>query len=54
LAQHNTLGIDGEHFACTELVKNGYKILEKNWRHKRDEIDIIVERQGCIAFIEGL
>ena len=52
MAQHNALGIDGELYASTELVSKGYKIVEKNWRHKRDEIDLIVEKDGEIAFVE--
>jgi len=52
LAQHNALGIDGELYASTQLVSKGYKILEKNWRYKRDEIDLIVQIDNEIAFVE--
>lgn len=52
MAQHNALGIAGELYASTELVANGYRILEKNWRYKRDEIDLIVEKTGEVAFVE--
>ena len=52
MAQHNTLGIAGEHYASTELSKKGYTILEKNWRFKRDEIDLIIESTDTIAFVE--
>lgn len=42
----------GESFATAHLVKNGYRILEKNWAHGKQEIDIIAEKQGCIVFCE--
>ncbi|MFT4662650.1 MAG: putative endonuclease [Patiriisocius sp.] len=52
MAHHNTLGIDGELLACTKMNEQGYKILKKNWRHKRDEIDLIIQKEGVIAFVE--
>ncbi len=52
MAQHNALGIAGEHYASTELSKKGYTIREKNWRYKRDEIDLIIENPEIIAFVE--
>lgn len=41
MAQHNKLGNKGEDIAARYLAAKGYKILERNWRHERDEIDII-------------
>jgi len=41
MAKHNELGELGEELAMEELEKNGYEIVERNWRYKKAEIDII-------------
>jgi putative endonuclease len=41
MAQHNKLGIKGEDIAVQFLNGLGYTILNRNWRHEKDEIDII-------------
>jgi len=38
--------------ACGFLKENGYEILEKNYKCKLGEIDVIARRQGRLAFIE--
>lgn len=49
----SSLGKYGEDFACRYLQNMGYKILTRNFRcHRYGEIDIIVEKSGCISFIE--
>lgn len=49
----SSLGKYGEDFACRYLQNMGYKILTRNFRcHCYGEIDIIVEKSGCISFIE--
>ena len=46
-------GKKGENLACKHLKKDKYKILEKNYRCKQGEIDIIAEdRAGVLCFIE--
>ena len=42
----------GEKFAAAYLKKHGYKILEKNYKNKLGEIDLIVRDGDEIAFIE--
>ena len=42
----------GEDLAVEFLEKKGYKILERNWRSGRYEIDIIAEKRDCVSFIE--
>jgi putative endonuclease len=46
------IGQSGESRASTYLKGLGFKIIERNWRHRHDEIDIIAEYQGCIVFVE--
>ena len=45
-------GQRGERAAARFLQRNGFRILDKNWRHGRYELDIVAEKQGCIVFVE--
>jgi len=47
-----SLGDRGETAACAFLREQGYEILEKNYKCKIGEIDIIAKRKGRLAFIE--
>lgn len=47
-----TLGQKGEEIARKALEKDGYRIIEKNFRCKQGEIDIIAEKKGVVCFIE--
>ncbi len=42
----------GEQIACEFLVKRGYSVLDRNYRKKWGEIDIIALRDGITHFIE--
>ncbi len=52
MASHNEIGVIGENLAAAWLVKNGFAILHRNWRHRHHEIDIIAMREGKLHFIE--
>ena len=52
MAKHLELGKIGEEIAVDFLIKKGYIILEKNWRHRRSEIDIIAEIDSVLIFVE--
>jgi len=45
MAQHNKLGEKGEALAVDYLVKNGYDILERNYRFQKAEVDIIAKKK---------
>jgi putative endonuclease len=45
-------GKRGEAIAISYLKKHGYKIVEKNYKTKLGEIDIIADCKGCTCFIE--
>lgn len=52
MARHNELGRWGEDMACEKLVTEGYAIVERNWRLKHFEIDIIAKKGDRIVFAE--
>lgn len=47
-----SIGNLGESAVCDFLVRNGYKILKRNFTVRGGEIDIIAEKNGTIAFVE--
>ncbi len=52
MAEHNELGKKGEAEAIAYLKKNGFNILEVNWRFKKAEIDIIATEGDKLVFVE--
>jgi putative endonuclease len=52
MATKREIGVEGEELATKALKKRGYKIIEKNFRSKFGEIDIVAEEKGCLVFIE--
>jgi putative endonuclease len=45
-------GNDGEDQAAEFLSQKGFTILERNYRFKRSEIDLIVSRGNWLVFVE--
>ena len=52
MAQHNELGKKGEKLAIDFLLKNEYKILEKNYRYLKAEVDIIAQKGDVLVAVE--
>ena len=50
--ENKTLGRGGEDEACKFLKSNGYKIVERNFKHPFGEVDIIASKGDILAFIE--
>jgi putative endonuclease len=42
----------GERIAARHLAANGYEILERNFRTRRGELDVVAADDGCIVFCE--
>lgn len=51
-AFNKDIGAFGENIATDYLKNLGYKILDKNFRSKCGEIDIIASNNGYICFVE--
>jgi putative endonuclease len=47
-----TLGESGEIVACRELERRGYAILERRYRSRGGEIDIVAEHRRTLVFVE--
>ena len=47
-----SIGDSGEQIALLFLENHGYKIINKNWRFKHKEVDIIAQKDSKIIFIE--
>ncbi|WP_294430115.1 YraN family protein [uncultured Treponema sp.] len=47
-----SVGISGEDKACSYLLENSYRIIERNWRTRYGEIDIIAEKDDVLIFVE--
>lgn len=45
-------GNEGENLAATFLEKKGYRIVQRNYRYKHAEIDLIVTRDNWLIFVE--
>jgi putative endonuclease len=52
MARHNETGKKGEDLAAEYLQKQGYTVLERNYRFGRYEIDIIAQQGKFLVFVE--
>ena len=53
MTYRSEIGQFGENIACEYLIKNGYKIIERNFRQKWGEIDIIAKAPDkTLVFVE--
>ncbi|AZA47865.1 YraN family protein [Chryseobacterium carnipullorum] len=52
MATHNDFGKIAEDLAAEYLQKNGYKVVKRNFRFQKAEIDIIAEKENLIIIVE--
>jgi putative endonuclease len=52
MAGHNELGKKGEQIAFEFLEDKGYKILSRNYKFRKSEIDIVAEFGGKLVIVE--
>jgi len=46
------IGALGEELAAKHLAAKGYRVLDRNWRWRQGEIDLVAEKDGEIVFVE--
>jgi len=47
-----SLGRWGEERVARHYVSRGYRLLDRNWRIRGGELDLVLERRGTIVFCE--
>lgn len=52
MAVHHDKGKQGEEYAARMLEEKGYVLLERNWRFKKGELDIIAMQNDIVVFAE--
>jgi len=52
MARHNELGKKGEQLAVDYLLDKGYKIVERNYRFDKAEVDVIAQQKDTLAIVE--
>ncbi len=52
MSDSKNLGNKGEDLAADFLKKNGYRILFRNFRYGKYEVDIIAENKEFLVFVE--
>lgn len=52
MAEHLLTGAAGEQLACQWLISHGLTVLHRNWRHGRDEIDIVARDGRFLVVVE--
>jgi putative endonuclease len=52
LSTKKEVGLEGEEKATKTLAREGYRIIEKNYRSPFGELDIIAEEGGYLVFVE--
>jgi putative endonuclease len=52
MSKHLETGRTGEQMAADWLVQRGFEVLERNYRHLKAEIDLIVRKSNLLVFVE--
>jgi putative endonuclease len=52
MASHNELGKWGEEVAADYLLRQGYTIIERDWKSGHRDLDIIAQEGKTVVFVE--
>ena len=48
----DAVGRYGEQVAVDHLVRSGYRVLDRNWRCRWGELDVVAADAGCLVVVE--
>ncbi len=48
----DAVGAYGERVAVRSLEDDGYAVLDRNWRTRNGELDVVAVRGGTVVFVE--
>ena len=51
MAEHNETGKKGENLAAEYLASIGFEILERNWKNRFEEIDLIAIDKELLVIV---
>jgi putative endonuclease len=52
MAKHNETGATGESIAAKYLENKGYSVIDRNYKRKWGELDIVAQKDGVIHIVE--
>lgn len=52
MALHNEIGRWGEDLACEFLMREGYRILERDWKSGKRDLDIVAIDDDVLVIVE--
>lgn len=52
MAKHNETGAVGETIAANWLEKKGFRVIDRNYRKKWGELDIVAQKDKVLHFVE--
>lgn len=52
MALHNEIGRWGEDLACEFLMREGYRILERDWKIGKRDLDIVAIDDDVLVIVE--
>lgn len=50
--RRQVVGAEGESSAAAWYEEHGYEVIERNWRRREGEVDLIVRKGRTVAFCE--
>ncbi len=50
--RRSALGLEGEDVAAAWYENAGYEVIDRNWRRREGEVDLIVRRDRTVVFCE--